>query len=115
MKGILLINLGSPKDLEDSSVKDYLKEFLSDVNFIGFGHRWAYLEATLSRILNLFFLNFVIIYLFNLIIIDFLSFFFNIFGVLRIVDEFLFNFIFGFLSIIFNRFFFFFLLVFAWE
>ena len=30
MKGILLINLGSPKDLEDSSVKDYLKEFLSD-------------------------------------------------------------------------------------
>ena len=30
MKGILLINLGSPKDLEDESVKDYLKEFLSD-------------------------------------------------------------------------------------
>mgnify|MGYP003320481159 FL=1 len=30
MKGILLINLGSPKDLELSSIKDYLKEFLSD-------------------------------------------------------------------------------------
>lgn len=30
MKGILLINLGSPKDLELSSIKEYLKEFLSD-------------------------------------------------------------------------------------
>ena len=30
MKGILLINLGSPKDLEDESIKEYLKEFLSD-------------------------------------------------------------------------------------
>tara|TARA_E500000331_G_scaffold190342_1_gene183153 strand:+ start:1819 stop:2817 length:999 start_codon:yes stop_codon:yes gene_type:complete len=30
MKGILLINLGSPKDLELSSIKNYLKEFLSD-------------------------------------------------------------------------------------
>ena len=30
MKGILLINLGSPKDLEDKSIKEYLKEFLSD-------------------------------------------------------------------------------------
>ena len=30
MKGVLLINLGSPKDLELSSIKDYLKEFLSD-------------------------------------------------------------------------------------
>ena len=30
MKGILLINLGSPKDLELKSIKDYLKEFLSD-------------------------------------------------------------------------------------
>ena len=30
MKGILLVNLGSPKDLEDKSIKEYLKEFLSD-------------------------------------------------------------------------------------
>jgi ferrochelatase len=30
MKGILLINLGSPKDLELESIKEYLKEFLSD-------------------------------------------------------------------------------------
>ena len=30
MKGILLINLGSPKDLELDSIKMYLKEFLSD-------------------------------------------------------------------------------------
>jgi len=30
MKGILLVNLGSPKNLEDNSVKEYLKEFLSD-------------------------------------------------------------------------------------
>ena len=30
MKGILLINLGSPRDLELKSIKDYLKEFLSD-------------------------------------------------------------------------------------
>ena len=30
MKGILLINLGSPKNLELDSIKDYLKEFLSD-------------------------------------------------------------------------------------
>ena len=30
MKGILLINLGSPKDLELESIKKYLKEFLSD-------------------------------------------------------------------------------------
>jgi ferrochelatase len=30
MKGIVLINLGSPKDLELSSIKSYLKEFLSD-------------------------------------------------------------------------------------
>ena len=30
MKGILLINLGSPKNLEDNSVKEYLREFLSD-------------------------------------------------------------------------------------
>ena len=28
MKGILLINLGSPKDLELESIKEYLKEFL---------------------------------------------------------------------------------------
>ena len=27
MKGILLINLGSPKDLEDESIKEYLKEW----------------------------------------------------------------------------------------
>ena len=30
MKGVLLINLGSPKNLDLSSVKDYLREFLSD-------------------------------------------------------------------------------------
>ena len=30
MKGILLVNLGSPKNLEDNSVKEYLGEFLSD-------------------------------------------------------------------------------------
>ena len=30
MKGILLVNLGSPKDLENQSIKEYLKEFLSD-------------------------------------------------------------------------------------
>ena len=30
MKGILLVNLGSPKDLEDASIKEYLREFLSD-------------------------------------------------------------------------------------
>lgn len=30
MKGILLINLGSPKDLDVNSIKDYLREFLSD-------------------------------------------------------------------------------------
>ena len=30
MKGILLINLGSHRDLELKSIKDYLKEFLSD-------------------------------------------------------------------------------------
>ena len=30
MKGILLVNLGSPDDLKLSSVKRYLKEFLSD-------------------------------------------------------------------------------------
>ena len=30
MKGILLINLGSPRNLELKSIKDYLKEFLSD-------------------------------------------------------------------------------------
>ena len=30
MKGILLINLGSPRDLELKSIKNYLKEFLSD-------------------------------------------------------------------------------------
>ena len=30
MKGILLINLGSPKDLNANSIKDYLREFLSD-------------------------------------------------------------------------------------
>ena len=30
MKGTILINLGSPKDLELSSVKSYLREFLSD-------------------------------------------------------------------------------------
>jgi len=30
MKGIVLINLGSPKNLELSSVKSYLREFLSD-------------------------------------------------------------------------------------
>ena len=30
MKGILLVNLGSPKDLEENSIKEYLKEFLSD-------------------------------------------------------------------------------------
>mgnify|MGYP001217635015 FL=1 len=30
MKGILLINLGSPKDLELDSIKEYLKQFLSD-------------------------------------------------------------------------------------
>ena len=30
MKGILLVNLGSPKDLEDGSIKEYLREFLSD-------------------------------------------------------------------------------------
>ena len=30
MKGLLLVNLGSPKDLEDRSIKEYLSEFLSD-------------------------------------------------------------------------------------
>ena len=30
MKGILLINLGTPDDLELSSIKKYLTEFLSD-------------------------------------------------------------------------------------
>ena len=30
MKGILLVNLGSPKNLEDKSIKEYLREFLSD-------------------------------------------------------------------------------------
>lgn len=30
MKGILLINLGSPKNLEINSIKEYLREFLSD-------------------------------------------------------------------------------------
>ena len=30
MKGILLINLGSPKDLELESINEYLKQFLSD-------------------------------------------------------------------------------------
>ena len=30
MKGVLLINLGSPENLEISSIKKYLKEFLSD-------------------------------------------------------------------------------------
>ena len=30
MKGILLVNLGSPKDLEEKSIKEYLQEFLSD-------------------------------------------------------------------------------------
>ena len=30
MKGILLINLGSPKDLDDKSIKEFLIEFLSD-------------------------------------------------------------------------------------
>ncbi len=30
MKGILLVNLGSPKDLKDISIKEYLREFLSD-------------------------------------------------------------------------------------
>ena len=30
MKGILLINLGTPDNLELTSVKKYLKEFLSD-------------------------------------------------------------------------------------
>ena len=30
MKGILLVNLGSPKDLDLKSIKNYLKEFLSD-------------------------------------------------------------------------------------
>ena len=30
MKGILLVNLGSPDDLNLSSIKRYLKEFLSD-------------------------------------------------------------------------------------
>ena len=30
MRGILLINLGSPEDLKISSIRKYLKEFLSD-------------------------------------------------------------------------------------
>ena len=30
MKGVLLINLGSPENLDISSIKKYLKEFLSD-------------------------------------------------------------------------------------
>ena len=30
MKGILLVNLGSPKDLENQSIREYLTEFLSD-------------------------------------------------------------------------------------
>jgi len=30
MKGILLVNPGSPKNLEDKSIKEYLREFLSD-------------------------------------------------------------------------------------
>ena len=30
MKGILLVNLGSPKDLDLKSIKNYLREFLSD-------------------------------------------------------------------------------------
>ena len=34
MKGILLINLGSPKDLEFESIKDYEKENVNDANKI---------------------------------------------------------------------------------
>ena len=36
MKGNLLINLGSPKQLSIESVKDYLTEFLSDDLVIDF-------------------------------------------------------------------------------
>ena len=34
MKAILLVNLGSPKDLNLSSIKEYLMEFLTDDNVV---------------------------------------------------------------------------------
>ena len=34
MKAVLLVNLGSPKDLNLSSIKDYLMEFLTDDNVV---------------------------------------------------------------------------------
>ncbi len=34
MKAILLVNLGSPRDLKLSSIKEYLTEFLTDDNVI---------------------------------------------------------------------------------
>ena len=34
MKAVLLVNLGSPKDLNLSSIKDYLTEFLTDDNVV---------------------------------------------------------------------------------
>jgi len=63
MKGILLINLGSPKDLELESIKEYLKEFLSDdlvidypkllqqilVNWIIIPSRYRILEKLILR------------------------------------------------------------------
>ena len=50
MKGILLINLGSPEDLELSSIKKYLKEFLSDEYVLD-----------LPKIIRKFLVNFIII------------------------------------------------------
>ena len=34
MKAVLLVNLGSPKDLNLSSIKEYLMEFLTDDNVV---------------------------------------------------------------------------------
>ena len=34
MKAVLLVNLGSPKDIDLSSIKDYLMEFLTDDNVV---------------------------------------------------------------------------------
>ena len=50
MKGVLLINLGSPEDLEISSIKKYLKEFLSDEYVLD-----------LPKIIRQFLVNFIIV------------------------------------------------------
>ena len=51
MKGVLLINLGSPEDLEISSIKKYLKEFLSDEYVLD-----------LPKIIRQFLVNFIIVH-----------------------------------------------------